>query len=220
MSKENNIKRELHQHRREPDFAELDEKNISANPFDLFEQWIKLALEKEKFEPNAMTLATTSKDGAPTARIVLLRDYGPEGFVFFTNYESRKGKNLKENPQASLVFYWPSMSRQILINGNVHQTERSVSEEYFQSRPRQSQIAACASAQSRSLSSREELTGLVIDIENKFKGKEIPCPPHWGGYCLKPKRIEFWQGRPNRLHDRICYTGQSEGIWQLTRLAP
>lgn len=198
----------------------LDEKDAATDPFVQFEQWLNDAVAKVEFEPNAMTLATASKDGTPTARTVLLKDFGPEGFTFFTNYDSRKGKDLEENPKASLVFYWGPLTRQVLIDGTVSMLSREESEEYFHSRPRASQIAAAASEQSNVIKDREELKARFKEFETKYRDQEIPCPNEWGGYRLEPHRIEFWQGRPDRLHDRLCYTKQSADAWKLERLAP
>jgi len=206
--------------RRALNYSGLYEENISEDPLIQFEQWMKEAIEKESFEPNSMTLATASKDGTPSARTVLLKDYGPEGFVFFTNFKSRKGKDLADNPRASLVFYWGILSRQILIDGEVKKTKREVSVDYFHSRPRTSQIAAYISNQSEVIADRKQLEDQMKKVKDQFKDQEIPCPDQWGGYCLVPQRIEFWQGRPDRLHDRLCYTKTDDHHWKRERLAP
>lgn len=205
--------------RRGLNYKGLEEKTAPKAPFALFEKWIDAAVSKQAFEPNAMTLATVSADGTPSARTVLLKDYSPEGFVFFTNYNSRKGRNLKDNPKASLVFYWPVLSRQVLIDGITEKVDRETSQEYFHSRPRKSQIAAAVSHQSHKVENRQELEKQFQAWEEKYKGKTIPCPKEWGGYVLIPRRIEFWQGRPGRLHDRLCYTRKG-GVWKRERLAP
>ena len=219
MSKTNPIKQVVRNLRRALNYAGLYEKDVCADPFEQFEGWMKDAVKKEAFEPNAMTLATASKDGKPTARTVLLKDYSPEGFTFYTNFSSRKGQNLIDNPQASLVFYWASLSRQVLIDGTIVKTDRQNSEDYFHSRPRGSQIAAFISEQSSVVKDRTQLEDKVKEIEEKYKDQEIPCPENWGGFLLKPIRIEFWQGRPDRLHDRICFT-QDGQKWKSSRLAP
>lgn len=220
MPKDHFLKDTLRNLRRALNYSGLKEKDAAEDPFAQFEVWMKAAVEKEAFEPNAMTLATASKDGFPTARIVLLKDYGPEGFVFYTNFKSRKGENLGENPRASLVFYWASLSRQVLIDGRVERISRETSVEYFHSRPRGSQIAALASAQSRPLRDRDELTEEIKRVKEKYADREIPCPEHWGGFTLLPSRVEFWQGRPDRTHDRLCYTQTPENTWTRQRLAP
>lgn len=220
MEQNNPIKKVVRNVRRALNYSGLYEKDVADHPLVQFEKWMKDAIAKEMFEPNAMTLATASLDGAPTSRTVLLKDYDENGFVFFTNYHSRKGQNLINNPQASLTFYWGSLSRQVLIDGKVHQADRESSVEYFHSRPRGSQIAAYVSDQSHVVANREELEKRVKEVEKEFKGQDIPCPEHWGGFCLVPHRIEFWQGRPDRLHDRICFTQNESGIWKSERLAP
>ncbi|MCA9400397.1 MAG: pyridoxamine 5'-phosphate oxidase [Candidatus Omnitrophica bacterium] len=214
------IKNVVRNFRRALNYKGLYEREAPAEPIELFKKWMAAAVKKELFEPNAMTLATATQDGRPTARTVLLKDFGPDGFVFYTNYHSRKGKNLEANPHASLVFYWGSLSRQVLVDGTVTRTDRRTSEEYFHSRPRGSQIAAAASEQSSVVSNRETLMDKMKEIERDYQGKEVPCPQNWGGYCLIPQRIEFWQGRPDRMHDRLCYQLQADGTWLRERLAP
>jgi pyridoxamine 5'-phosphate oxidase len=218
--KQSIVKKTVRTLRRALNYGGLYEKDISSDPFEQFAKWMKDAVEKETFEPNAMTLATASKEGVPTARTVLLKDYDSQGFTFFTNYNSRKGQNLNSNPKASLVFYWGSLSRQVLIDGDISLVSRESSVEYFHSRPRGSQIAAYASNQSHLIQNRDELKATIKDIERKFKGKEVECPDNWGGYLLNPSRIEFWQGRPDRTHDRLCFTKTDENIWKMDRLAP
>jgi len=169
---------------------------------------------------NAMTLATADKDGRPSARIVLLKGVDARGYIFFTNYDSRKGQELAENPDAALVFYWPSQERQVCIAGEVTKLPEAESEAYFKTRPRGSQIAAWASRQSVILPSREALESEWKQLEAKYPGENIPKPPYWGGYVLAPTRIEFWQGRPSRLHDRFRYTKQADGAWKIERLSP
>lgn len=220
MTKQNPIKSVVRNLRRALNYSGLYEKDIDPDPFVQFERWMQEAVQKETFEPNAMTLATVSSDGQPSARTVLLKDYDEQGFVFFTNYNSRKGRELLANPKASVVFYWGSLSRQVLIDGHVKPTARNTSEEYFHSRPRGSQIAAYISEQSHPVSSREELEQRVTEVDQQYKDQEIPCPECWGGFCLVPARIEFWQGRPDRLHDRICFTKDENDVWRFQRLAP
>lgn len=220
MKEEPIIHKTLRNLRRAVNMSGLEESEAGADPIVLFEKWIEAAVAKTDREPNAMTLATSSKDGYVTARTVLLKDFGPEGFVFYTNYDSRKGDQLTENPRASLVFHWPVHMRQVLIEGTVTRLDHAASAEYFHSRPRGSQLAAYVSAQSRPVADRGELTDKMKAAEQEFAGKEVPCPPQWGGYILNPTRIEFWQGRADRMHDRLCYTRTSDGNWKLERLAP
>ena len=219
MKEQDPTKETVQNLRRDLNYEGLKEQNVPQDPFALFSKWLEAAVANEPYEPNAMTLATASKDGKPTARTVLLKDYGPDGFVFYTNFGSRKGRDLQENPQASLVLYWGSLSRQVLIDGKITGVDREIAKKYFHSRPRNSQIAAYTSDQSQVVDSREALDSLIKQTEEKFKDQEIPLPDNWGGFCLKPERIEFWQGQNDRLHDRLCYTKQSKG-WKLERLAP
>ncbi|HTL16366.1 MAG TPA: pyridoxamine 5'-phosphate oxidase [Patescibacteria group bacterium] len=174
----------------------------------------------EQLDFNAMTLATADGEGRPSARIVLLKGLDRRGFIFFTNYNSRKGHELEKNPQAALVFYWPEQERQVCVAGQVSKVPITESEAYFRTRPRGSRIAAWASDQSGVLRDRDELEGKWEKIEHQYPNEEIPCPPHWGGYVLDPVRIEFWQGRPNRLHDRFRYTRQVDKTWLIERLSP
>jgi pyridoxamine 5'-phosphate oxidase len=167
-----------------------------------------------------MTLATTAADGQPSARIVLLKEVSQDGFVFYTNYGSRKGRELAVNPRAALVFYWPQLERQVRITGAVVKTSRSESEGYFQTRPRGSQLAAWASWQSSPIPDRDVLEARVKKLEAKYAGGSVPLPPNWGGYRLRAESIEFWQGRPNRLHDRLRYSREAGGGWKIERLAP
>jgi pyridoxamine 5'-phosphate oxidase len=167
----------------------------------------------------AMTLSTASRDGRVSARVVLLKGFGERGFVFFTNYDSRKSREIAENPQSALTLYWHTLNRQVRIEGTIEKTSAEESEEYFQTRPRGSQLGAWASPQSDEIVSRAELERRLAEVEARFAGREIPCPPFWGGWRLRPDRIEFWQGRESRLHDRIVYTKEN-GAWRITRLAP
>ena len=198
----------------------LDEKTIEQDPFKQFEKCWKEVLESNIDEPNAMTLATVGKNNKPSARIVLLKGFTNEGFLFFTNYESHKAEELKENPQACLVFFWKELERQVRVEGQVEKISAAESDEYFNSRPTGSKIGAWASPQSKIIASRELLEEKVISVEKKFANIEIQRPGYWGGYILKPALIEFWQGRPSRLHDRIQYTITENGNWKIERLAP
>jgi len=206
--------------RKEYKLRSLDEKNTDIDPIKQFEKWWGEVLQSNVDELNAMTLATADKKGKPSARVVLLKAVTPEGFVFFTNYESHKGMALKENPQACLVFFWKELERQVRIEGMVEKVSVEESDEYFSSRPAGSKIGAWASPQSTVIASREILEERVAAFEKKFTGAEIERPPHWGGYILKPLLLEFWQGRPNRLHDRLQYTMTEQGSWKIERLAP
>ena len=198
----------------------LDEKTFSKSPFVQFEKWINDAFNYGIAEPNAMTLATSDKNGWPDARIVLLRDYNSKGFSFFTNYLSIKGKEIRHNKMVCLNFYWPGLVRQIRIKGTVGKVSERASNDYFNSRPRESQISAWASYQSEKLSSLSELMERYSAYELKFKGKKVERPPHWGGFILSPVYLEFWQGQANRLHNRIIYEKSKQGKWIMGRLNP
>lgn len=208
------------------DSSTLDD-GRAADPFELFADWMDEATDAQDagklFEAAAMTLATAhpTADGTwqPRNRVVLLKGWDTAGFMFFTNYDSAKGRDLDENARASLHFHWPELHRQVRIDGTVRRTSASVSEEYFAMRPRGSQVAAWASRQSSPIRSREELEGRVAEAERRFEGKEVPCPPNWGGLVVVPQEIEFWQGRTSRLHDRIVFT-TVDGGWEVTRLCP
>lgn len=197
----------------------LNEADVQANAINQFTNWWNEAIKSEIDEVNAMTLATATKDGTPDARIVLLKGYNEEGFVFFTNYESRKGKELSENPKATLVFFWKELERQIRIDGLVQKLSEEESDEYFNSRPEGSRIGAWASPQSTVIEGREVIEKNAEYYSKQFSQKQITRPAHWGGYIVKPTAIEFWQGRSNRLHDRLRYTKMNEG-WKIERLAP
>ncbi len=199
----------------------LSEADVLPDAIAQFEKWWDEVIHSQITEPNAMTLATASLDGVPDARIVLLKGVSQEGFTFFTNYESQKGQQLAQNPRACLVFFWKELERQVRIIGVVSKVSKEESEAYFFSRPEGSQIGACASPQSRVIADRQELESRVQALEEAVKkGHKIEKPDYWGGYILKPESLEFWQGRPNRLHDRILYTLQDKGDWLIQRLAP
>jgi pyridoxamine 5'-phosphate oxidase len=193
--------------------------DLNPNPIKQFDAWFVAAFKAGILDANAMTLATCV-DAKPSARVVLLKDFDERGFVFFTNYVSGKGRQLEKNPNAALVFYWMEVERQIRIEGKVKKTSRAESEEYFHSRPIGAQLGAWASHQSEVIDARRVLNARLEEMKQRFAEGEIPLPPHWGGYRLKPDRIEFWQGRPDRLHDRFRYTRQSNGSWRIDRLAP
>lgn len=199
----------------------LLETDVAPDPIVQFDKWWQQALASEIMEPNAMTLATASSDGMPSARIVLLKGFDQSGFVFFTNYKSYKGMQLEENPKACLVFFWKELERQVRIVGIVKKLSEKDSDEYFHSRPIGSRLGAWASPQSQVIESRNWLDNHYLEVASQFKEEEgIQRPPHWGGYIVQPVIIEFWQGRPSRLHDRIQYTLQENGSWKIERLAP
>ncbi len=206
--------------RKDYQMQSLLETDVADNPFEQFNRWWDDAIKSELDEVNAMTLATASATGMPSARIVLLKSATADGFVFFTNYNSHKGKELEENPFACLVFFWKELERQIRITGTIEKVSAAESDEYFYSRPAGSRIGAWASPQSTVIPSRETIEMSIVKYEQEFAGTKIARPPHWGGYVVKPTLIEFWQGRPNRLHDRIQYTKQQQGSWKIDRLAP
>lgn len=198
---------------------ELDEKLIDPDPIKQFQSWLNDAIAAKLPLPEAMTLATATPDGKPSARMVLLKQVDHEGFVFYTNYNSFKAGQLDANPYAALVFYWSQLDRQVRVEGSVTKTSAEESREYFRTRPRESQIGAWASPQSEVIATREELEARAQEIETLYRDREIDCPEHWGGYRLKPERIEFWKSRIGRLHDRILYQRDGDG-WTITRLAP
>jgi pyridoxamine 5'-phosphate oxidase len=198
----------------------LDEKTVDRDPIKLFRNWFDAALASGSRLPESMTLATATADGKPSARVVLLKGIDANGFVFYTNYRSAKAKELEENPQAALVFYWLGLDRQVRVEGRVELVSAAESDEYFKTRPRESQLGALASPQSEVIESREVLENNLRKLEEAYRDREVERPLHWGGYRLKPERIEFWENRPGRLHDRIVYDLQPDGSWTIKRLAP
>ena len=206
--------------RREYSLRGLSEDEAADDPFTQFRAWFDQALAARVVEPNAMTLATVAHDGQPSARIVLLKEFDTRGFVFYTNYESRKGQDLAARSLAALTFFWPALERQVRVEGWVEKAPEDLSTAYFQSRPLGSQVGAWASPQSQVVPGRAELEAQEQAVRGRFGDTApLPRPPHWGGYVLRPQRIEFWQGRPSRLHDRILYERVSQG-WKISRLAP
>ena len=198
---------------------ELDMSHLKENPIQQFEAWFEEALEAVQHEPNAMALATVS-GGRPDSRIVLLKGFDERGFVFYTNYNSKKGQDIAANPRVALTFWWPELARQVRIEGIADKLSVEESNAYYQTRDRESRLGAWASPQSQPISNREELEQQVKAVSERFADQAIiPCPPHWGGYLVQPERIEFWQGRPSRLHDRLVYE-KVEGSWEIQRLAP
>ncbi len=205
--------------RKEYSLAGLAEKDLARDPFRQFEKWFQEAEAAKLTEPNAMTLCTATREGRPSARTVLLKGLDGRGFVFFSNYESRKGRELHENPQATLVFPWVALERQVIIEGKVTRVPREESEAYFHSRPRASQLGAWVSQQSSIISGRGVLEQSLKALEEKYAGAEVPLPLHWGGWRLAPETVEFWQGRRSRLHDRLRFRREKDG-WSVERLAP
>jgi len=201
--------------------AGLEKADVDAEPIKQFDLWFGQALEADLIEPNAMTLATATPDGKPTARIVLLKGVSDRGFVFYTNYESQKGQQLIANPHAALVFLWQKLERQVRIEGKVEKLSSEESAEYFHSRPKASQLGAWTSDQSRVIPNREVLEKKQAQLQEQYSGDtEVPLPTHWGGFRVVPSRLEFWQGRPSRLHDRLVYDLQADGSWTINRLSP
>jgi pyridoxamine 5'-phosphate oxidase len=213
------MKEEIAAIRKDYRLQTLNENDVSDNPFFQFERWWKQAISSEIDEVNAMTLATADAAGTPHARIVLLKDFDENGFVFFTNYDSHKGSELLENNKAAIVFFWKELERQVRIEGIVKKVDEAISDAYFKSRPFGSRMGAWASPQSKTIENRNLLENNVKKYEAAF-GENIPRPAHWGGYAVMPTVIEFWQGRSNRLHDRLLYTKSENGVWKISRLAP
>jgi pyridoxamine 5'-phosphate oxidase len=205
--------------RKDYSLAGLTENDLARDPFRQFDKWFQEAEAAKIAEPNAMTLSTATREGRPSGRTVLLKGVDGRGFVFFSNYESRKGRELHENPAAALLFPWVALERQVIVEGPVAKVPREESETYFQSRPRASQLAAWISQQSSILPGRSVLEDGMKMLEEKYAGREVPLPPHWGGWRLAPETVEFWQGRRSRLHDRLRYRRNQDG-WLIERLAP
>jgi pyridoxamine 5'-phosphate oxidase len=206
--------------RKEYTFQGLSEKDARPNPFEQFRIWFDQALAAQLPEPNAMTIATATLDGKPSARMVLLKDYDERGFVFYTNYESHKGRQLVNNPWGAIAFWWAELERQVRIEGRIEKVPPAESDAYFHSRPKDSQLGAWASNQSQVIDSREVLEQRLQQLKEEYENKEVPRPPHWGGFRLIPAEIEFWQGRPSRLHDRLLYQRCEDGSWGIQRLSP
>jgi pyridoxamine 5'-phosphate oxidase len=215
------MEKDLSNYRKSYEKQELLESNISDNPMELFQKWFhEVDANFDVEETNAMTLSTFGLDGYPKGRVVLLKRYTFEGFIFFTNYNSEKGKAIAKNPHVCLSFFWNSAERQIIIKGKAEKIAENLSDGYFESRPRGSQLGALVSNQSHVVESRDVLESELLRLEDEFEGKEIPRPDYWGGYIVKPVEMEFWQGRPNRLHDRIRFQLQDDYSWKINRLSP
>ena len=205
--------------RKDYTLAGLNEKDLARDPYRQFEKWFQEAEAAKIAEPNAMTLCTSTREGRPSGRSILLKGIDGRGFVFFSNYESRKGRELHENPNATLVFPWFALERQVIVAGTVTKVPREESEAYFHTRPRASQLAAWVSQQSTIISGRSVLEDSMKMLEDKYAGRDVPLPPHWGGWRMAPETVEFWQGRRSRLHDRLRYR-RDQGAWVIERLAP
>jgi pyridoxamine 5'-phosphate oxidase len=206
--------------RREYTQAGLTKAMLEADPIEQFKSWFNDALGANVTEPNAMVLATVDSSGQPSARVVLLKEVDERGFQFFTNYESRKGRELAANPKAALNFAWLELERQVVVAGTVTKLSRDESAAYFRERPRGSRLGAWASQQSQVIANRDVLESRLLELENKYPSDDVPLPPSWGGYMLSPSELEFWQGRPSRLHDRLRYRRVNNGPWIIERLSP
>ncbi|HET9679983.1 MAG TPA: pyridoxamine 5'-phosphate oxidase [Gammaproteobacteria bacterium] len=202
------------------ELMDIGENNLPDTPLPLFSNWYAAACQNPLHDPSAMTLATSDTNGRVAARVVLLKEHGPDGFVFYTNYHSRKADDLIANNQAALVFWWPWLGQQVRVEGRVEKDSPRAADTYFASRPRDSQIGAWASQQSEQLPTREHLQQQFAHYTEKFAGQTVPRPPHWGGYCLNPQRLEFWHDQQGRLHDRIVYCLNSDAGWDIQRLNP
>jgi pyridoxamine 5'-phosphate oxidase len=198
----------------------LSKSSVSAHPMVQFEQWLSEAIDAQVEEPTAMLLTTVSPEGRPSARVVLLKEINDGKLVFFTNYQSKKGRHIENKNFVSATFFWPALERQVHVEGAAEKVEPQVSDVYFQSRPRKSRIGAIISPQSEPIENREVLMAKYLKTASQYLGRKITRPEHWGGYAISPDRVEFWQGRPSRLHDRILYTAKADGNWHIARLAP
>lgn len=215
------MQKDLKHYRKSYEKNQLAQDNLPSDPLVLFTSWFKDAEDNPEIgEPNAMSLATVGNDMFPKSRVVLLKSFSPEGFTFYTNYNSEKGKDLAENPKLCLNFFWPALERQIIIRGTASKTSEKDSDEYFKVRPRGSRLGAWASQQSQEIPSHQYLIDEISKLEDKFEDGDIPRPGHWGGYLVEPLHFEFWQGRRNRLHDRIQYEKAINGDWKIKRVAP
>ncbi|TVZ09423.1 pyridoxamine 5'-phosphate oxidase [Cellulophaga sp. RHA_52] len=215
------MKKDLGDYRKSYQKSELLESGISDNPIELFQKWFyEVEATDGVEEPNAMTISTIGLDGFPKSRVVLLKKYTHEGFIFYTNYNSEKGKAIASNPNMCISFFWPNLERQVIIKGKAEKIAENLSDGYFESRPDGSKLGAIVSDQSTVIPSRAYLEHKLKSLEEEYNGKEIERPKHWGGYIVKPVSVEFWQGRPNRLHDRIRYELQEDYNWKIERLAP
>ncbi len=215
------MQKDLGNYRKSYEKSELTETSIKENPMEQFQKWFyEVEASDGVDEPNAMTVSTIGLDGFPKSRVVLMKKFTFEGFIFYTNYHSEKGRAIEANPSLCLSFFWPNMERQIIIKGKAEKIAENLSDGYFESRPHGSQLGAVVSNQSEVVPSREYLEEELKRLEEKYENKEVERPPHWGGYLVRPVSMEFWQGRPNRLHDRIRYTLQEDFDWKVERLAP
>ncbi|MER3318530.1 MAG: pyridoxamine 5'-phosphate oxidase [Allomuricauda sp.] len=215
------MQKDLSNYRKSYEKSELTEENVKENPLEQFQKWFhEVEASDGVDEPNAMTVSTIGLDGFPKSRVVLMKKFTFEGFIFYTNYQSEKGKAIAANPAVCLSFFWPNMERQVIVKGTAEKIAENLSDGYFESRPTGSQLGAIVSDQSEVVPSREYLEKELNKLEKKYEGKEIQRPDYWGGYLVRPMSIEFWQGRPNRLHDRIRYTLQEDFDWKIERLAP
>ncbi|MCR9227572.1 MAG: pyridoxamine 5'-phosphate oxidase [Flavobacteriaceae bacterium] len=215
------MQKDLGDYRKSYEKSELTEASVKENPMEQFQKWFYETEASDGVdEPNAMTVSTVGLDGFPKSRVVLMKKFTFEGFIFYTNYHSEKGRAIEANPSVCLSFFWPNMERQVIIKGNAEKIAANLSDGYFESRPHGSQLGAVVSDQSEVVPSREYLEDKLDKLEKKYDGKEVPRPQYWGGYLVRPISIEFWQGRPNRLHDRIRYSLKEDLDWKIERLAP
>jgi len=215
------MEKDLSQHRKFYNKHKLSEKDLPNNPFELFKKWFEEVEQADGLEEaNAMTVSTLDTDGFPRGRVVLLKYFNETGFTFFTNYNSQKGKAIIENPHVCLSFFWPNLERQVIIKGLAEKTTEKQSDAYFNSRPRKSRLGALVSDQSKPVKSRAVLEEKLKDLEQEYKGKDVPRPKHWGGFMVKPIEIEFWQGRESRLHDRMRFKLEKKNTWTIDRLQP